>query len=90
MVINALDAKTGVSFRPYTILAAVENAIEGMKVGDQLKVTALLDATGEEKPRVYLNVALNKMRGNRRFTIRKADGLLAVIFRLPDVGDEEV
>jgi hypothetical protein len=67
--------------RPFTLLAAVSNALDTIQVGSHLDVDALLDIDGRAKNLASLSMYVNKVKGGRAFSVRKVDGILARVYR---------
>ena len=83
MIIDARLATTSKNGRPFTVSAAVANALDAIEIGKCVTVDLFTDATGKNMNVLRLSVAVSQQKGDRRFTVRQCkDGALATITRL--------
>ncbi len=83
MIIDARTVFETKHGRPYTISAAVANALDTIPVHGSVDVAALIDAFGESAPRSRIDMLVCKHKGDRRFAVRAGrNGNLATITRL--------
>ena len=83
MIIDARKCFETPHGRPFTVSAAVANALDLIEVGASLQIDAMFDQIGNDVPRRHLDAMVNKHRGYRRFTVRAAGaGAVATITRI--------
>ena len=82
MIIDARLANSSGPYRAYTQMQAVALALDGVAVGSHLDVEALIDPLGRNSEIHTLSMYVPKVSAGRKFSVRKADGLLARIHRI--------
>ena len=81
MIIDASKAISSKNGRPYAVSTAVGDFLDMIEVGSFIDAEALIDTLGNSKGRVILDAMVNRQKGDRRFTIKKHDGILARVYR---------
>ena len=82
MIIDSKEAKSDGPFRAYSASQAVALALDEINVGSFVDVEAFKDAVGRDIPRSRLDVYVNKASGDRKFSVRKQEGMVARIYRV--------
>ena len=72
MIIDAMNSTSGKNGRPYTVKAAVADAIDEIPVGGNLVVDAIKGAVGQDVPWERVTMCIAKVSGDRRFTTRQS------------------
>jgi len=70
MIIDARTAKTALTCRPFTTIAAVENFLETLRVGDAKDVDALISPDGTALEVNRLSMLISKAKGDRIFQVK--------------------
>lgn len=82
MIIDTRDAVDNVPYRAYTLKQAVAKALDKIEVGAFADIEAFKDAVGADLPKPRLDTLVNQTAGDRKFSVRKQEGMVARIYRL--------
>lgn len=72
MIIDARTSTSGKNGRPYTVKAAVADALDEIEVGCKIVVDAVKGAVGQDVPWERVSTCITKTAGARKFTTRQA------------------
>lgn len=72
MIIDAKNSTSGKNGRPYTVKAAVADALDEIEVGGNIAVDAIKDAVGKDVPWERVGMCIAKTAGGRKFTTRQS------------------
>lgn len=72
MIIDARASTSGKNGRPYTVKAAVADALDEIEVDCKIVVDAIKDAVGRDVPWERAAMCITKMAGGRKFTTRQS------------------
>lgn len=82
MIIDARNAVDHGPYRAYTVKQAVAQALEKIDVGSFADIEAFRDAVGADLPKPRLDTLVNTTAGDRKFSVRKQEGMVARIYRI--------
>ena len=72
MIIDARNSTSGKNGRPYTVKAAVADALEEIEVGCKIVVDAVKGDVGQDVPWARAAMCIAKTAGARKFATRQA------------------
>lgn len=72
MIIDARNSTSGKNGRPYTVKAAVADALDQIPVGGNIVVDAIKGAAGQDVPWQRAAMCITKTAGDRKFTTRQS------------------
>ena len=71
MIIDA-RAHSHPGYRPMSKIGAVAHVIHQIEVGQHLDVEGLIDAFGEPSGKAYIDTAVSRACGDKRFSVKKS------------------
>lgn len=72
MIIDARNSTSGKNGRPYTVKAAVADALDEIAVGSNITVDSVKGPVGQDMPWQRVAMCITKTAGDRKFTTRQS------------------